>query len=85
MRRPGGSESRTGMIMKEIVSYGVAAKAVIPQLNELIAKFNTEVKNHQFPGGELNDRRVNAVKDAIKAIEAATTQPELRSIRPQQP
>jgi len=36
------------------------------------------VQKGDFPEGELNDRRVNAVEEAIKVIEAATTQPELR-------
>ena len=76
-----GSENRTGEIMKEIVRYGSAAREAIPELKELIVMFNTQVKNGQFPGGELNNRRVKAVEEAIKAIEAATTQPELRSIK----
>ncbi len=75
-----GSESRTGVIMKEIVGYGAAAKPVIPALRELIAMFNEQVKQREFPGGELNQRRVGAVEDAIRAIETATTQPELKSI-----
>ncbi len=75
-----GSESRTGVIMKEIVGYGAAAKPVVPALRELIAMFNEQVKQREFPGGELNQRRVGAVEDAIRAIETATTQPELKSI-----
>ncbi len=75
-----GSESRTGEIMKYLVSYGTAAREVIPQLKELIDELNDQVKRREFPGGEINDRRVNAVKDAIKSIEAATEQPELRSV-----
>lgn len=74
-----GSENRTGEIMKLLLTYGKAANEVIPGLEELIVDFNDQVKNRQFPGNELNDRRVNAVKDAIKAIQAATDQPELRS------
>ena len=77
-----GSESRTGEIMKGIVSYGTAAREGVPALKELIVSLNDEVKQGQFPGGELNNRRVAAVEEAIKAIEAATTQPELRSITP---
>ncbi len=77
-----GSESRTGEIMKEIASYGKAARSAIPQLKELAAMLNEQVKQGEFPGGELNDRRVNAVQEAIKSIEAATTEPELRSISP---
>lgn len=75
-----GSESRTGEIMKEIAGYGTAAREAIPGMRELIVQFNDECKNGEFPAGELNERRVTAVEDAIKAIEASTTQPELRSI-----
>jgi hypothetical protein len=80
-----GSESRTGEIMKEVVHYGRAAREAVPGLKELIGEFNTQVKRNEFPGGELNDCRVGAVKSAIEAIEAATTQPELRSIGPRSP
>ena len=80
-----GSENRTGEIMKEIVKYGSAARDAIPALRELIADFNEQVKNHKFPGGELNDRRVKAVEDAIRAIEAAQDHPELRTIGPARP
>ena len=75
-----GSESRTGEIMKAIESYGTAARGVIPQLKELLEQFNTEFKNGQFPE-DCNKQRVASVEQAIKSIEAATTQPELRSIR----
>jgi len=80
-----GSESRTGVIMKALVSYGSAARDIVPQLKELIVVLNDQCKRGEFPAGELNDRRVNAVKDAIKAIEAAKDHPELRSITPIQP
>ena len=76
-----GSENRTGEIMKEIVKYGTAARGAIPGLKELIASFNEQCERGQYPKGELNNRRVGAVEDAIKAIEAATTQPEIRSIQ----
>lgn len=77
-----GSESRTGEIMKAIVTYGSAAREAIPALRELVVELNTQVKQGKFPGGELNNRRVKAVEDAIKAIEAAKDHPELRSIGP---
>ena len=77
-----GSESRTGIIMKEIASYGSAAKSAVPQLKEVIVFFNEQVQKREFPGGEINDRRVRAVEDAIKTIEAAKDQPKLRSIGP---
>ena len=75
-----GSENRTGEIMKEIVKYGIAARGAIPGLRELIVSFNEQCARGEYPKGELNNRRVGAVEDAIKAIETATSQPELRSI-----
>jgi hypothetical protein len=80
-----GSESRTGEIMKGIVSYGAAARQAVPGLKELIVALNDQCKRGEFPAGELNNRRVAAVEEAIKAIEAATTQPELRTIAPAPP
>jgi hypothetical protein len=67
------------------VSYGTAARQAVPGLKELIVQFNDQCKAGEYPAGELNDRRVGAVEAAIKSIEAATTQPELRSIAPVQP
>ena len=77
-----GSESRTGEIMKEVAGYGTAARSAIPQLKELITELNDQCKKGQFPAGELNDRRTNAVADAIKSIEAAKDQPKLKSFKP---
>jgi hypothetical protein len=77
-----GSESRTGVIMKEIMSYGSAARGALPGLKELIVFFNDQCKKGEFPAGELNDRRIAAVEEAIQAIEAAKDQPVLRSIAP---
>jgi hypothetical protein len=76
-----GSESRTGEIMREIVKYGTAARGAIPRLKELIVSLNEQCERGEYPKGELNNRRVGAVEDAIKAIGAATTQPEIRSIQ----
>ncbi len=76
-----GSESRTGEIMQEIIKYGSAARSAIPALKELIEQLNEQVKAGKFPGGALNNRRVQAVEEAIKSIESATTHPELRSIK----
>ena len=75
-----GSEKRTGEIMKELARYGAAARESVPALKELIAELNDQCKRGEFPKGELNTRRVTAVEEAIKSIEAATTQPELRSL-----
>ena len=75
-----GSESRTGEIMKIIASYGTAAKTQIPALQKVIASFNRDTERGEFPGS-LNLVRVGAIEDTIKAIESATTQPELRTIK----
>ena len=77
-----GSESRTGEIMKEIMSYGKAAREAVPGLKELIVALNDQCKRGEYPAGELNNRRVGAVEDAIKAIEAAKDQPKLRNVAP---
>jgi hypothetical protein len=76
-----GSESRTGEIMQMITPYGSAAKPQIPALRKLIASLNAEVERGEFPGGELNNRRVGDVEKAIKSIEAAESHPPLRSIK----
>lgn len=75
-----GSETRTGEIMKIIESYGAAAKPQIPALREVIAIFDKETAAGAFPPS-LNQDRVGAVENAIRSIETATTQPELRSIK----
>ena len=75
-----GSQKRTGEIMKELIPYGTAARGAVPGLKELIVQFNTECAEGRFPKGAINQVRLDSVEDAIKAIEAATTQPELRSI-----
>jgi hypothetical protein len=75
-----GSESRTGEIMKIIASYGKAGKPVIPALRKVIENFNRDTERGDFPPS-LNLVRVGAIEDTIRAIETATTQPELRSIK----
>jgi len=76
-----GSESRTGEIMTEIMKYGSAARGAIPALKELKTELNAQVDRGEYPGGELNQRRVGAIDEAIKSIETATTHPELRRIK----
>ena len=71
--------------MKEIASYGIAAREAIPALRELIVSLNEQCERGEFPKGELNDRRVGDVEAAIKAIESSTTQPELRTIQQSTP
>lgn len=77
-----GSENRTGEIMNIITTYGTAAKPQIPALREVIAFFNHETVNQKRFPPHLNERRVGAIEEAIRSIETATTQPELRSIKP---
>jgi hypothetical protein len=66
--------------MKDIAGYGAAARGAVPKLKELMAMLNKQVTDGEFPGGELNERRVGAVAAAIREIEAAKDAPELRSI-----
>jgi len=75
-----GSETRTGEIMKIITGYGAAARPQIPAMKDLIVSLNRDAERGEFPSS-LNKDRVHAVEDAIRLIEAATTQPELRSIK----
>lgn len=75
-----GSESRTGEIMKGIIPFGTAAREAIPALKELINELNAQCDRGEFPRGTLNNRRVGDVGNAITALEAATTQPELRTV-----
>jgi HEAT repeat protein len=79
-----GSESRTGEIMKVLVGYGAAARDAIPGLKQLIDELNAQADARKFPR-DLNKKRVGDVENAIKAIESATTQPELRTVLPNQP
>ena len=79
-----GSERRTGEIMKELLRYGTAARPVIPDLKALIVQFNKQTAARQFPAN-CNRQRVASVDKAIEAIEAATSQPKLRSIGPARP
>lgn len=80
-----GSQKRTGEIMKEIVSYGKAARTALPGLRALIVQFNAQCAAGKFPKGAINQVRIDAVEEAIKAIEAATTQPGLRTITTARP
>ncbi len=74
-----GSESRTGEIADIIAGYGIAAREVIPEMMELIDQLNEQTAKDQFPA-DLNPTRTDAVKNAIRKIKAATSQPELRTI-----
>ena len=75
-----GSESRTGEIMEQLTAFGIAARDVVPRLRDVITFFEAECAAGGFPNGELQDRRVNAVRDAIAEIESAVDAPQLRSL-----
>ena len=75
-----GSQKRTGEIVKELIGYGSAAREAVPGLKELVEQFNDECARGKFPKGELNQTRIDSVEGAIKAIESASTRPELRSV-----
>ncbi len=75
---PHGSERRTGQIMTELLRYGTAAKVAIPELKKLVVQFQVE---KEFPAKERK-QKIDAVEEAIKLLEAAATQPELRTIPP---
>ena len=74
---PHGSQKRMGEIMKELVRYGTAAKEVLPELRALAIQSRDD---KEFPR-EPREQRTAAVEAAIKAIEAAKTQPVLRSLQ----
>jgi hypothetical protein len=68
------SEKRTPELMKILLTYGTHAKAVIPELTKLADYFERDEPN--FPK-ELMKKKANAVRETIRAIEAATETPEL--------
>ena len=74
---PHGSEKRMGEIMKELIRYGIAAKDVLPELRELAKQSRDDTAFPRDP----RQKRTAAVEAAIKAIEAAKTQPVLRSLQ----
>lgn len=75
-----GSEKRTSVLMNFLKPYGAAAQPAIPGLHEVIDQFNQQVKEKRYPGGKLNQQRIDAVTEAIQQIEASTDYPELRRL-----
>jgi hypothetical protein len=72
-----GSQKRTPEIMKHLQAYGARAKPVIPELQKLAETFEKGEKN--FPKA-LSLEKAKAVRDAIRAIETSTANPELYRI-----
>jgi HEAT repeat protein len=77
-QNPWASENRMWEIMTALKAYGAAAKEVLPDLRELV----TYCKNEKDFPDDCKKKKTEAVEDAIKAIEAAKDQPQLRSIAP---
>jgi tetratricopeptide (TPR) repeat protein len=77
-QNPWASESRMGRILSALKLYGAAAKELLPDLKDLATLCRNE---RDFPE-DCKKKKTAAVEDAIKAIEAATDRPDLRSIAP---
>ena len=77
-QNPWASEKRMYEIMGALKQYGAAAKRVLPDLRKLADYCRTQPN---FPE-DCRKRKTAAVEEAIRAIEAATETPELRSIAP---
>lgn len=72
------SQIRTPELMKILLSYGIHAKSVIPELTELANYF--EKDEPDFPE-ELMKLKAKSVRDTIRAIEATTETPELIQLK----
>lgn len=73
-QNPWASEKRTPELMKILLSYGIHAKSVIPELTKIANYFEKDEKD--FPK-ELMLRKAKCVRETIIAIEASTDTPEL--------
>lgn len=76
-QNPWGSQKRTPELMEILLSYGIHAKAVIPELTRIADYFEKEEKN--FPKN-LMLMKAKCVRETILAIEASTDHPELISL-----
>jgi hypothetical protein len=76
-QNPWASEKRTPEILEVLTPYGAAAQQVIPHLRETAAMFDRGETN--FPK-RLSKQKAAAVLDAIKKIEAAQDQPDLKRL-----
>jgi len=77
-QNPWGSEKRTVLILKILLTYGAQAQPCIPQLESLAADFDDGEPN--FPR-QLSKQKANDVREAIKTIQASTEKPELIDLR----
>ncbi len=72
-----GSQDRMARIMKNLVSYGTHAKRLLPELHKLADECRTQPDFPQW----ARDKKVQAVLDGIKAVEATTETPTLLRLR----
>ena len=70
------SETRIPVLLDYLKSYGKAAGEAIPDIKALIAI----VQNGELPSHPVNKKKIAQCEAAIKAIEAATDHPPLRSM-----
>jgi HEAT repeat protein len=70
------SETRIPVLLDYLESYGKAAGEAIPDIKALIAI----VQNGELPSHPVNKKKIAQCEAAIKAIEAATDHPPLRSM-----
>ncbi|MFN0127357.1 MAG: DUF6288 domain-containing protein [Verrucomicrobiales bacterium] len=76
-QNPWASEERTPEIMNILLTYGAHAQAVIPDLQQLITFFEQDTR--EFPA-HLTRKKIQCVRDTIRAVESATEKPELRRL-----
>lgn len=77
-QNPWASEHRTPEILEVLDAYGAEAQAVIPHLEETAAGFDRGEVN--FPK-KLSRQKAEAVREAIKRIQASKERPELKSLK----
>jgi len=77
-QNPWASEKRINRLMETLVTYGAAAKPVVPQLQQLAATLDQGEKD--FPA-RLSREKAEAIRNAAAAIEASSDQPDLIRIR----
>jgi hypothetical protein len=77
-QNPWDSQERTPELMKILLSYGVHAKSVVPELTRIGDYFEKEEQN--FPRA-LMLMKAKCVRETILAIEASTTSPQLIRIK----
>jgi hypothetical protein len=72
-----GSQKRVPQILDILLTYGAHAQRTIPQLHEIADYFENEEQD--FPK-KLSLQKAKAVREAIRALEAATERPTLTRI-----